>query len=258
MRCHICGSSVPEIPSDVSWVRCPVCEAMVFAKRGGGDVLIAHESEAISQQMGIAVLSVGLTPLRAAQGHEASLIIDTFQPVAGVLDVGLMPVTAFQLIERIRAADPLASMKLVLVASVFSRTSYKRKPSSLYGADDYVEQHHIPDMLPSKLTRLLSLQDPPRPDDVRERVQRIRDVIAQKNLEGDERIRALAHSIVADIALYSEELVSSAVKGNASDALGGHLEEGRQMLTEIVGSVSGWDPIDEAFNALVSSLRGSP
>ena len=34
---------------------------------------------------------------------------------------------------------------VVLVASIYNRTGYKRRPTSLYGADDYVEQHHIPD-----------------------------------------------------------------------------------------------------------------
>ncbi len=49
---------------------------------------------------------------------------------------------------------------MVLVASVYNRTGYKRRPTSLYGADDYVEQHHIPDALVGKLERLIGA--PPR------------------------------------------------------------------------------------------------
>ena len=48
-------------------------------------------------------------------------------------------------------------MGVILIASVFNKTAYKRTPHSLYGADDYVEQHHIPDMLPVKLARLIGL-----------------------------------------------------------------------------------------------------
>ena len=44
--------------------------------------------------------------------------------------------------------------RVVLVASIYNRTGYKRRPTSLYGADDYVEQHHIPDALVGKLERL--------------------------------------------------------------------------------------------------------
>jgi len=32
---------------------------------------------------------------------------------------------------------------------------YKRTPTNLYGADDYIEKHHIPDILVPKLNKLI-------------------------------------------------------------------------------------------------------
>ena len=46
---------------------------------------------------------------------------------------------------------------VVLVASVYRPTGYKRRPTRLYGADDYIEIHHLGDALSVKLRRLLGL-----------------------------------------------------------------------------------------------------
>ena len=57
--------------------------------------------------------------------------------------------------ERLRGKPSLSDTGIILIASVFQHTRYKRAPTSLYGADDYVEKHHIRDRLLEKITRLL-------------------------------------------------------------------------------------------------------
>src|SRR5205807_6370680 len=87
-----------------------------------------------------------------AEGRQASAALAR-KPSALVLDVALPDVHAFELVEEAHNKAP--EIRVVLVASVYNRTGYKRRPTSLYGADDYVEQHHIPDSLLVKLERLI-------------------------------------------------------------------------------------------------------
>jgi hypothetical protein len=42
------------------------------------------------------------------------------------------------------------------LASIHDKTRYKREPESLYGADDYIERHHIQDELLSKIQKVLT------------------------------------------------------------------------------------------------------
>jgi CheY-like chemotaxis protein len=229
---------------------------MVFCRAEGPEVVIAHESEPICQQMGVVLLRAGVRPLRAANGDQARQLLEAFCPPAAILDVGLGGVLAFQLIEHIRRAPSLSATKVLLVASVFKKTAYKRRPASLYGADDYVEQHHIPDMLAPKVLRLIG-EPMTRVDP---RVDERRAVIAatqgRADLSGSVRMRALAHSIVADIALYYQAEFEKAVRGESAD-LDSALAEGRRLLEEIVdmSSHAGADPVGEAFAAFIEELR---
>ena len=95
----------------------------------------------------------------APSGKAAVGALDAQPAAALVLDVALPDVHAFEVVEEARRRSP--QTRVVLVASVYNRTGYKRRPTSLYGADDYVEQHHIPDSLVGKLQRLIGA--PPRP-----------------------------------------------------------------------------------------------
>jgi len=55
----------------------------------------------------------------------------------------------------------LKETKVVLVSAIYDKTRYKRAPSSLYGADDYIERHHIHDGLIPKLKKMLGIENSP-------------------------------------------------------------------------------------------------
>src|SRR5208337_2285915 len=95
-------------------------------------VLIAHTSDAMATFVGIVLVKAGFSPIRGSSGAEALRLLTRHRP-------------------------PAADTKVVLLASVYRHTAYKRRPTSLYGAHDYVEQHHVPDLLPTKLCALLDI-----------------------------------------------------------------------------------------------------
>src|SRR5258708_2527083 len=115
-------------------------------------VLIAHESETIRESIRVLVPSAGYSARAVADGRQAVVALSDTPDVL-VLDVAVSEVHAYQVLDEVRRLSP--KTKVLLVASIYNRTGYKRRPTSLYGADDYIEQHHIPDLLLHKLEQLL-------------------------------------------------------------------------------------------------------
>jgi len=257
--CPMCRQ-VQEIPPDGPvWVRCSSCQAMVFRSLDGPRVVVGHESEDISQQTGEVLLEAGFSPLRAQDGDEVLKILESHRPPAAVIDVALGKILAFQVIHYLRNREDLRDTKVVLIASVYSKTAYKRKPQSLYGADDYVEQHHIPDKLTVKLKSLMQLgeEEAVRNAAVLERADKIREAEPRIDLEGLRRVRTVAHNIVADIALYNQSDIEKVVKTGDLDVMASVLQEGRRLLAEMVDIryVRDADPIMDAFQALIDGMR---
>ncbi|HEX9112786.1 MAG TPA: response regulator, partial [Nitrospirota bacterium] len=97
----------------------------------------------------------GFRVVAASDGVEALRKASELRPQGMVLDVGLPGIYGFELCERLKADPVTKSIKIVLLSSVYDMRRYKRTPVSLYGADDYIEKHHIPDFLGLKLRRLI-------------------------------------------------------------------------------------------------------
>lgn len=204
----------------------------------GAHVVVAHESETIREAIVRLLAEAGYRVTAVADGPAAlHHLAATPHPEGLVLDVALPGIFAHELLERLAALG--APTRTILVASVYNRAGYKRRPSSLYGAHDYVEQHHIPDLLLLKLANLLG-RAAPDGRIVDEAVDRdssaIRDA-GQARLriryrtpeEGHERARRLARLIIADIAIYHPDLRTLSGDERAA-RLRDDLEEGRLLF----------------------------
>ena len=119
-------------------------------------VLIAHDSEVVRNMVTDVLTDSGFRVDTAADGVEALKKATETMPHALVLDVGLPGIYGFELCERLKDDPGTKGIKIVLLSSVYDMRRYKRTPSNLYGADDYIEKHHIPDLLPGKLKKLIS------------------------------------------------------------------------------------------------------
>ena len=208
-------------------------------------VLVAHESDTIREVIRRLLDGVGWQVDAVSTGRAAVDALDP-APAALVLDVAIGELLAFEV--RRRNLDT----RVVLIASIYNRTGYKRKPTSLYGADDYVEQHHIPDSLIGKLAKLIG--PPPRPVRVpaahtetqegkrirsagEERFDPIVDHPSQPIVVAPElvqRAERLARLIVADIALYNGDALDHAERTGDTAELDARLrldlEEGRLLF----------------------------
>jgi CheY-like chemotaxis protein len=123
---------------------------------------------------------------------------------AFVVDVALPDLPGFLLIDEARE---LGVRAIILAAAVYRKTSYKRRPNRLYGADDYVEIHHLGDHLPQRLRHHLGL--PGEEADGGE-AKRLHDMLESY---GDERLGAgdgarLAELLVSDMLLYNADAIA--------------------------------------------------
>jgi CheY-like chemotaxis protein len=239
--------------------RCSSCRAVFHLVKKGAEpvpgrlkVVIANESVPFCE----AVLKVlAAEPFETFVCHDGRLALETVErvlPQLLLLDVALPGLLGFEVCERVRQNPALSGVKIVLIASVYDKTRYKRSPVSLYGADDYLEKHHIPDALVPMIYRLASGSAPlqKRPDalelaaqsDVRCEIRQceVRETSSAEPPPGspvdgglspagasgepatdpslpdlDEstaRARRLARIIVSDIALYNQAKVEQGVR----------------------------------------------
>lgn len=184
-------------------------------------VLVAHGETALRESAVAVARGAGHRVIGVADGESVRLLLQTTPPPAAlVVDVALPGALGYELCEEIAARG--LNTVVILIASVYSRTAYKRRPTSLYGASDYVEQHHIVDQLPGKLERALT----GRGERLAVRRRQISETGEHKaeairaagedrlsfsyrsRAEGEERARNLARLLVADLMLYVGDEVS--------------------------------------------------
>jgi len=124
-------------------------------------VVIANESQPFCDAVCKILAEEPFELFVCTDGKEALETVERVRPELLLLDVALPTMFGFEVCERVRQNPDLAGLKIVLIASIYDKTRYKRSPKSLYGADDYLEKHHIPDSLIPMIHRLVSGSAPP-------------------------------------------------------------------------------------------------
>ena len=256
---------------------CFICDA-VFAPRLDGAasktpreaspaaerplVVGAHESPAVCTTVGRVLEEAGFATRFVHDGEHAVASFDEalpLHPAALVLDVGIPGLLAFQVCSILKGRPRPRPIKVVLLASIFERTRYKRRPTTLHGADAYVELHHVPDRLVPLLREALASQ-PPGKHRAHLPVERAQADALRDEVMDLAAARVLARRLVSDVALYHEsELRSGLDSGKPlQDAVvSAALAEARTMFARKVGPAAlagGADPFEEAVQELLSGL----
>lgn len=222
-------------------------------------VMVAHSDKELCATIAAILERAGITCQTGHDGKEVLALMDAAPPHVAVVDVALQGLYAFEVVEKVRRRRGLGEVKIILLSSVYNKMAYKRSPSSLYGADDYIEKHHIPDDLVPKINRLLvgavpanepSVNEESRPGEalsetaaaeqspdyihkVNQKIQSAEDkqVSGDQELPDTERARRLARIIVSDIALYYQERVDEGIRnGNWTQLLADEILEARKLF----------------------------
>lgn len=227
-------------------------------------ILVAHERMALGQAIGRVLTAQGFSAVTVCDAAEAEKAMRAEAFAALVLDVALPGGTpCHELILLAKEGLPEPIPAVVLVASVFRKTSYKRRPTQLYGADDYVEIHRLGDQLPGKLWQLLGGDPSTLPG-----LMEAEAVLSTLQDEGDLRLFEqrgrtvrLSELIVADLILYAGDRVMAATtQAQARALLAADLDAARQLFRQInpVPLAPGVDPIGAAFDDMMRMFNLDP
>jgi predicted Zn finger-like uncharacterized protein len=256
-------------------------------------VVVANESAAFCQTVSDVLAKESFDVSSYYDGREALNAIVEQKPDVVLLDVALPSMYGFEVCDAIRKTPEISSVKVILIASIFDKTRYKRAPLSLYGADDYIEKHHIPDSLAAMVYRLVSGQKPADPPagamtEVEEEAQSAPQELSQCEINDQETVRQelkreeemgtslpchpsqpelpeahakarrFARIIVSDIVLYNQARVEEGVRsGSFYQIMADDIGEGRALYLSRVPEeiTSGTSYLEEAFADLIARKR---
>jgi CheY-like chemotaxis protein len=214
-------------------------------------VLVADPDVESGKRTAAAIAQWGLHPLLVHDGVEAILAIQRNLPAVAVIDAALPKMFGFQVCEMVKRNESLRSIQVVLVGAIHHADRYRRPPSDIYGADEYLEQPDVPNGLGPILARLGLIDGdpaaqavpdsipppPPEPVAVAPSPERVSPPAAANDSESLEFAKAerLARIIVSDIVLYHPDKFEAAVQaGNVAQALEPDLAEGRALFDQRV------------------------
>lgn len=228
-------------------------------REAGAHIMIAHSDQELCGTIRNVVENAGMIASIRHEGAQALQAMVAEPPQVAVVDVALQGLYAFEVVDKVRRQPGLGMVKIILLSSVYNKTAYKRSPSSLYGADDYIEKHHIADDLVPKINRLLvsghAVERPAEgeveqagealsgPDaamqsesfiaSVNQKIQSAENQeVSAAEIPEEERARRLARIIVSDIALYYQDRVDEGIRsGNWSELLASEIKEARNLFT---------------------------
>ncbi|MFZ3089845.1 MAG: response regulator [Nitrospirota bacterium] len=143
------GASIAVADKAISEQRAP--EKRINLKK----VIVAMDGDAAVKIINDVLTENGFEIINAPDGRTVLSLIEAERPAVAILDVGLPHIFGFEISEIIRNSEKLKDTIVILVASIYDKTRYKREPISLFGADDYIEKHHIRDSLITKINGLL-------------------------------------------------------------------------------------------------------
>jgi CheY-like chemotaxis protein len=200
-------------------------------------IVVGHEVPAAARSIATVLRGAGFAPVCVRAGEQVLAATDPAMPsppAAVVLDVAISGVLAFEVIEQLRAHPATKDVPIILLASVFERTRYKRRPTNLYGADAYLELHHVPDRLVALIDEVRAHKVPGM-DRVQAPVDRARTAGLRARPEPNdvEARRALARRLLSDVALYhGDELADGVHRGSPFASLGSAVQAARDLFQQ--------------------------
>jgi CheY-like chemotaxis protein len=286
IKCSSCGRAYrvhPErLPAGVSSIPCRACGSLLpltspdhgkgIPASAGGEahtVLVAVNEEGLASLIRRILENSGYHVIITYNGESTLQAVreDTVDLI--LVNVFLSDMMGFELLDRIRDEEGKEGLPAILLSSVHHGARYKRAPTSLYGADDYIERHHLPDLLIPKIRRLLETcegeerrgRPSPAPSLSDEQVLQRRELEEIENrppgkeeAAGEEMVR-MCRVIAGDIALYNEDVIQSTDPGQLISALSEDLREGEALLQKRFQSSSGTagDVLREEIELLLRS-----
>ena len=146
--------------------KCPKCGAVLLVKKPAvrikpleGKVIVAHEDPAMIEKISSVLTKNGFKVITSQDGIDTMIKSVKELPSLALLDVALPKIYGFELCKRLKERPETKDIKVILICSIYDKTRYRREPNSLHGADDYIEEHHIDELLMEKIQALQGIKE---------------------------------------------------------------------------------------------------
>ena len=238
LRCISCGSDIifnkePELAAAGS----PAPSTIHCVLVSSDD---AEIRKAVEQALGGSNVAI----IAASNGEETMTALKTRTPRIVILDVALPGFHGFAVCDYIKSRADMRDTRVILTSAAFNRKRYKRKPTTLFGADDYIEKYDLTVELVEKINGFkvmpeLKCAGAPGPAETTHAAAPSAPVAAKQAKDAapatpsphdrasDDRARKLARVIAADVVLYNRKKLSDSVnRGNINVVFKDEIEEG--------------------------------
>ncbi len=264
LLCGACGCAFDrnaiQTSAEVVETAAAAALAGVHHRLGGPRVVVGFEIPSAQRAVADVLRQAGYSPVVVSSGEQVIAACDPVMPEpvsAVVLDVAIAGVLAFEAIQAIRAFPNGDAIPIVLLASVYERTRYKRRPNRLYGADSYLELHHVPDQLGLLLNALFEHKEPPA-SRVQTPTDRARTAPLRSHDDGGidrEHQEALARRLISDVALYNgNEIAAGVQEEDPLRDVHTAVAAAREHFIERLGALADADVFDAQVEAFVHQL----
>ncbi|GBE35822.1 response regulator PleD [bacterium BMS3Bbin06] len=230
-----------KISPDGSRFCCPKCDTVLLVKRPSARrkeinkrlIMVAHSDDSFIERALNILKGEGFEVITSKDGIDAMVKSMKELPFLMIIDVALPKIYGFEVSKRIKERAETRDIKVILITSVYDQRRYKRPPSTLYGADDYIEEPDLEDLLLAKIRALTeggrveketAEEHPPQPEEkaVTEK--------AAPHAAGVERARRLARTVLSDLYLYNPRKAAEAIAdGNFREVFQVQLSEGFKL-----------------------------
>ncbi|MBI4691065.1 MAG: zinc-ribbon domain-containing protein [Nitrospirae bacterium] len=221
--------------------KCPKCSTVLLVKKPAvqikpleNKVIVAHENPSIVGRISNILTKNGYAVITSNDGIDVMIKAVRELPSLAILDVALPKIYGFEICKRLKERAETKAIKVILISSLYDKTRYRREPVSLYGSDDYIEEHRIEDLLMEKIDVLKGVkpkeevaEKPKGPVLEKPKVETLPRAAVQPQVksplkeeikaapdEAVERAKRLARTIISDIYLYSTAKMDASIKNN--------------------------------------------
>ncbi len=229
--------------------RCPRCQTVLLVRKPVREikpinknlVLVAHSDETVVQRCRDVIEEMGLQSIVARDGIEAMVLAMREHPFVAIIDVALPKIYGFEVARRIKHRKEISDIKVILIASVYDDKRYKREPTSLYGADDYIEEPYIESSLKEKILgrpESPEVKETPVEGSRSEEVSFKEEPVLKEEVRPEaperdetiERARRLVRTILSDLMLYHPDKVKESIReGRFREEFASQLSEGLKL-----------------------------
>lgn len=243
--------------------KCPKCTTILLVKKptvkpkalDKNKVLLAISTEDVVQTISSLLAADGFSVITSVDGVDAMVQAAKELPHTAIVDVSLPKIYGHEVCKRLKSGAETKDVKVILYTSIHDKDKYRRPPSSLYGADEYIEDHEIESRLLAKVHSLVT-GVPFSKESKKEKAQEsLRSAVPTSQpqpehghgapevkkvaspgvstLEFDEwvgKAKRLARTILADVFLYNPQKAEDALRsGTFLNIFQQEIHEGRKL-----------------------------